>query len=69
MKRRTEKDFRVPGHHRFSNKNTRADAEWVEVACTRKETDEIMGAIGVASNLYHDKEVPSGKILARICRE
>ncbi len=68
-KRKTS-DFSKPGKLRFSERNPRGkDAEWIEFACTKDETDEIMQSIGLAMELTDDKETPAGKLLAHICEE
>lgn len=68
MSKRHAKDFNRPGV-RFSEGNPRGkNADWLQFACTDKETDKIMFAIGTAIKLYPDrKDVPAGTLLARIC--
>lgn len=69
-KERTTSDFDKPGKLRFAENNPRGkDAEWIEFACTKEETDEIMQSIGYAMMWTEDKETPAGTLLANICKE
>ena len=67
---RQTSDFNKPGKLRFAERNPRGKkAEWIEFACTKSETDEIMQSIGLAMQHTDDKEAPAGKLLSDICRE
>ena len=69
-RKRTTKDFRVPGKVRFSERNPRGkNAEWLEFACSKEETDTIMEALGTAIELTPKKSSPAGTLLSCICRE
>ena len=69
-KKRTTCDFNKAGKLRFIERNPRGKkAEWIEFACTKPETDEIMLCLGIAMERTTNKETPAGKLLADICRE
>lgn len=69
-KKRQTKDFRIPGKVRYSERNPRGkNAEWIEFACTKDETNIIMKAIGAAVQQTTKCELPAGTLLAQICRE
>lgn len=69
-KKRHTKDFRIPGKVRYEERNPRGkNAEWIEFACTKNETDTIMTAIGTAIQQTTKCTLPAGTLLARICRE
>ena len=69
-KKRQASDFNIPGKLIFNENNPRGkDADWIEFACTKPETDEIMQCIGIAMQRTDNKETPAGKLLADICRE
>jgi len=69
-KKRHTKDFRIPGKVRYEERNPRGkNAEWIEFACSKNETDTIMQAIGIAIQQTTKYELPAGTLLAQICRE
>ncbi len=69
-KKRTTCYFNKAGKLRFIESNPRGkDADWIEFACSKEETDEIMQSIGLAMERTDNKETPAGTLLANICRE
>lgn len=69
-KERRTKDFDIPGKVRYSERNPRGkNADWIEFACSKSETDTIMEAIGTAFQQTTKCELPAGTLLAWICRE
>ena len=69
-KKRQTKDFNIPGKVRYREHNPRGkNAEWIEFACTKDETNTIMEAIGAAVQQTTECELPAGTLLAQICRE
>ena len=69
-KKRHTKDFRIPGKVRYTERNPRGkNAEWIEFACTKDETNTIMESIGLAIQQTTKCELPAGTLLAQICRE
>lgn len=70
MSKRRTKDFNIPGRMRYSERNPRGKkAEWLEFACTKKETDTIMQAIGTKAMDTNKAQMPAGQLLAEICLE
>lgn len=69
-KKRQTKDFRIPGKVRYAERNPRGkNAEWIEFACTKDETNIIMESIGAAIQQTTKRELPAGTLLAQICKE
>ena len=70
MTKRTTHDFDIPGKVRFSEHNPRGKkADWIEFACIKGETDDIMQAIGMKMGDHRSRSLPAGTLLAEICRE
>ncbi len=68
-KKRQTKDFNILGKVRYKEHNPRGkNAEWIEFACTKKETNIIMEAIGLAVQQTTKCELPAGTLLAQICQ-